>query len=44
MREPEKAQPTANEIVVAALDALDRERAAKENMTGLLTLIKTMES
>jgi hypothetical protein len=41
MRVSDKAQPTANEIVVAALDALDRERAAQQNTDELLNLIAT---
>lgn len=44
MRAPEKALPTANEIIIDALDALDRERAAQQNVNELLTLIDVMES
>jgi hypothetical protein len=41
MREPEKALPTANEIIIEALNALDEQRAAQQNNTELLDLIVT---
>jgi hypothetical protein len=39
MQESDRAQPTANEIVSAALDALSRERAVQQNNTELLDFI-----